>query len=59
MVSKGGAYKFTTEKQVLEVFSLQIACNYDDENSGSVAIRQALFYKTSISSAYTHYCLNK
>jgi hypothetical protein len=31
--------KFTTEKQVLGVFSLQIACNYDDENSGSVAIK--------------------
>ena len=53
---KEAAYKiYNRETGIRGYFPLQIACNYDDENSGSVVIKGRLYFtKTSISSACIH-----
>ncbi|MFV8332945.1 4'-phosphopantetheinyl transferase superfamily protein [Flavobacterium sp. GSP14] len=53
---KEAAYKiYNRETGIRGYFPLQIACNYDDENSGSVAIKGRLYFtKTSISSTCIH-----
>jgi hypothetical protein len=46
--SREAAYKIYNREQVLENFPLQIACNYDDENSGSVAIKAGFILQNQL-----------
>ena len=53
---KEAAYKiYNRETGLRGYFPLQIECNYDDESSGSITIKERTYFtKTSVSSARIH-----